>query len=149
MRAVASVASVLVALVVLAIAFLYAAGHYGMSDARYRCEGRLLPTGGSTAQTVTLRVQLYRWWMHWLKRGGVVLFEYPSFIDYPATYLRSYSKIEQSESHIVFWTGLEGPREGQFSLDDMTLSVATHDGTRFSGVCVRSAAAQHLAGAGA
>jgi hypothetical protein len=127
--------------VVLVIAYLYAAGHYGMSDARYRCEGQLLPLGGGTTQTVNLRVQLYRWWMHWLKRGGVVFFEYPSFIDYPATYLRSYAKIEQSESRIAFWTGLEGPREGQFSFDSMALTITTHDGTSFSGVCVRSAAA--------
>ena len=72
--------------------------------------------------------------MNWVKRGGVVFLEHPSFIEYPATYLRMYTKVE-------FWTGLEGPREGRLSLDDMTLTVATHDGTRFSGVCVRSAAA--------
>jgi hypothetical protein len=141
MRAIASAASVLVALVVLVIAYLYAAGHYGMSDARYRCEGQLLPQGGSTTQTANLRVQLYRWWMQWLKRGGVVFFEYPSFMDYPATYLNFYTKIEQSKSHIEFWTGLAGPREGRFSFEDMTLTVTTHDGTHFSGVCVRSAAA--------
>jgi hypothetical protein len=110
-RVIASAASALVALVVLVIAYLYAAGHYGMSDARYRCEGQLLPLGGSTTQTVNLRVQLYRWWMHWLKRGGVVFFEYPSFIDYPATYLRFYTKIEQSKSHIA-WDGLRRGARG-------------------------------------
>lgn len=141
MRAIASTASVLMALVLLAIAYMYAAEHYGMSDARYRCEGRLLPLGGSAMQTVELRVQLYRWWMHWLKRGGVVFFEYPSFIDYSATYLRFYTRVEQSKSQMVFWSGLEGPREGRFSFDDMALTITTHDGTRFSGVCVRSVAA--------
>jgi hypothetical protein len=141
MRALASATSALVAIVLLAIAYLYAAGHYGMSDARYRCEGQLLPLGGGTAQTVNLRVQLYRWWMHWLRRGGVVFFEHPSFIEYPATYRHMYTKVEDSKSQIVFGTGLDGPREGRLSLNDMTLSIATHDGTRFSGVCVRDASA--------
>jgi hypothetical protein len=137
MRPLASVASIVVALVLLAIGYLYAAGRYGMSDARYRCEGQLLPLGGGTTQTVELRIQLYRWWMHWLKRGGVVFLEHPSFREYPATYLRMYTKVEESRSHIVFWTGMEGAREGRLSLDDMTLTVATHDGTHFSGVCAR------------
>jgi hypothetical protein len=79
--------------------------------------------------------------MHWLRRGGVVFFEHPSFIEYPATYLRMFTKVETSESHIVFGTGLDGAREGRLSLDEMKLSVETHDGTRFSGFCVRSAAA--------
>jgi hypothetical protein len=141
MRAFSTAISTLVVLVILAVAYLYVAGHYGMSDARYRCEGQLLPHGGNATQTVTLRVQLYRWWMHWLRRGGVVFFEHPSFIAYPATYLRMYGKVEEFESHIVFGTGLEGAREGRLSLDGGTLVVSTHDGTRFSGVCVRVAAA--------
>jgi hypothetical protein len=141
MRALASAISALVVLLLLAIAYLYAAGHYGMSDARYRCEGQLLPQGGGTAQTVNLRVQLYRWWMHWLRRGGVVFFEYPSFIEYPATYLNMFTKVKDYKSHIVFGTGVDGAREGRLSLNDMTLNVATPDGTRFFGVCVRSAAA--------
>jgi hypothetical protein len=141
MRALSSAISVLVVIVLLAIAYLYAASDYGMSDARYRCQGQLLPKGGGTAQTVNLRVQLYRWWMHWLRHGGVVFFEHPSFIEYPATYVRIYTKVENSNSHIIFGTGLDGVREGRLSLIDMTLSVAAHDGTRFSGVCVRGAAA--------
>jgi hypothetical protein len=116
MRAFTAAVSTIAVLVVLAIAYLFVAGRYGMSDARYSCEGQLLPQGGATAQTVKLRILLYRWWMHWLRRGGVVFFEHPSFIDYPATYLRMYAKVEASKSHIVFGTGLDGAREGRLSL---------------------------------
>jgi hypothetical protein len=137
MRALTAAITALVALVTLAIAYLYIAGHYGMSDARYRCEGQLSPLGGGNAQTTILRVQLYRWWMHWFRRGGVVFFERPSFIEYPATYLHMYTKVEDSRSHMAFGTGIDGAREGRLSWADMTLIVDTNDGTHFSGKCVR------------
>jgi hypothetical protein len=116
MRALESAISALVAIVLLAITYIYAAGHYGMSDARYRCEGQLLPLGSGTAQTVSLRVRLYRSWMHWLRRGGVVFFEHPSFIEYPATYPHVHEGREFQVTDSV-WDGSRGSSRGATVLE--------------------------------
>lgn len=135
MRALSAAAAVLVSLVLLAIAYLFAAGRYGMSDRRYSCVGQLLTEGRAAEQTLNVRIQEYRWWMHWIKRGGIVWVERPSFIAYPPTYLHSYTKLERSDAFLKFGTGIDGAREGRLSLVDMSLNIENMHGTKFSGVC--------------
>jgi hypothetical protein len=132
------VASALVSIVVLAAAYVWAAGRYGMSDDRYTCVGQLLPQGGSAAQTLNVRVQQYRWWMGWFKRGGVVFVERPSFRPDFETYLHMYSKVQGSPTLVVFGTGVDGAREGRLSLMDMSLTISNMHGVSFSGACTES-----------
>jgi hypothetical protein len=129
------VASALLSIVVLAVAYLLAAGRYGMSDDRFTCVGKLVPQGGSVPQTLDVRMRQYRWWMRWVRRGGVVFVERPSFRPDFATYLHMYSKVEGSSALVVFGTGVDGAREGRLSLTDMTLTVSNMHGEDFSGVC--------------
>ena len=91
MRALNVAAIALVSLVLLGAAYLFSAGRYGMSVAQYTCVGELLPQGGSVAQSIKVRIQQYRWWMHWVRRGGIVFVERPSFIAYPDKYLHMYN----------------------------------------------------------
>jgi hypothetical protein len=74
-----SIAKGVASLILAAITLLLFVVFFGTWEERYKCQGHLETTDGTTPATIFLKVKRYRAWMFWTDENGVIWSEGPGY----------------------------------------------------------------------
>jgi len=120
---------ILVAVFVVVLLFLFVA-NFSAVESRFQCSGAVSLNGASSASTVYLKLQRYRWWVGlWSDSDGNILLEIPNVA------IQYFGEIIELGEQIQIYS-FEKHLRGNFSLLSSVLALETSGGF-FDGKCTR------------